>query len=228
MMPQNDYRVDHGVFQPSFELSELERSLFRDFEEMLRGKDFKYLAVPVAVSTKTFRRQGVATNEQAYWLDGDHMLSGSAEQGILDHFADSEVGPMRIYAFTHCFRRELNLDSFVRLKEFKKLEQFVFCHEPDWEREFNLVLENATSFLNKWSIEHRVVDVTNRDLGYHIKKYDIEIATKSFGWVESHSCTYFGTEQSKRLGITGANHTLSNTGIASPRILLPYIERQNV
>ena len=76
-------------------------------------------------------------------------------------------------------------------------------------------------------IKYRVVDVTDRDPGYHIKKYDIEIETKQFGWMETHSCSYFGTEQSKRFNITGANHTISNTGIASPRILIPFIEDEN-
>ena len=57
-----------------------------------------------------------------------------------------------------------------------------------------------------------------------MKKYDIEVKTKQYGWMETHSCTYFGEEQSKRFEITGATHTISNTGIASPRILIPFIE----
>jgi seryl-tRNA synthetase len=220
-----DYKVEHGVFKPSFELSKIEKDLFDEFEKILIQKDFKYLAVPVSVSTDAFYRQAAAKDQQAYWLDGHHMLNGSAEQGILDHFADSRVEPMRIYAYTHCFRREYELDSVVRLKEFKKLEQFIFCNETNWLNEFELILNNARDFLKHHNIEYRTVDVTQRDPGYHIRKYDIEIKTENHGWVESHSCSYFGTEQTKRLGITGATHTLSNTGIASPRILIPFIER---
>ena len=220
-----DYRVSRGVFHPNFELSELERSLFREFEDLLRLYNFQYLAVPEAVQTDILKRQGVATNEQAYWLDGDHFLNGSAEQGILGEFADRNVFPRRIYSFTHCFRREVGLEKLVRLKEFKKMEQFIFCTEATWEHEFSLVLNNAREFLQRHNIEYRTVDVTKRDLGYHIKKVDIEIKTSTYGWVESHSCTYFGTEQTARLNITGANHTISNTGIASPRILIPFIER---
>lgn len=222
----NDYDVTQGVFRPSLALSELERNLFRTFEADLRLKGFKYLAVPESVRSETFYRQGVASNEQAYWLDGNHMLNGSAEQGILDHFADSKVNPMRIYSFTHCYRREPNLEGLVRLKEFKKIEQFVFTGYHEWEHEFELVLNNALDFLKANNIEHRVIDVTKRDPGYHKHKLDIEINTKTYGWVESHSCTYFGEEQTQRLGITGAEHTISNTGIASPRILIPFIERE--
>lgn len=226
MMQQSSmkYQIINGVFRPSLELSELERSLFLEFEQTLREKEFKYLAVPEAVTTEAFYRQDVAADAHAYWLDGHHMLNGSAEQGILDHFADTSVDQMKIYSFTHCFRREMNLEGLVRLKEFKKLEQFVFTGYHEWEDAFELVLNNATDFLTKHSIEHRVVDVTKRDMGYHKLKLDIEIKTK-LGWVESHSCTYFGEEQTQRLGITGATHTISNTGIASPRILIPFIER---
>ena len=49
--------------------------------------------------------------------------------------------------------------------------------------------------------------------------------THQYGWLETHSCTYFKDEQTKRLGISGGLHTISNTGIASPRILVPFIER---
>lgn len=222
------YDVTHGIYRPSFKLSLFERNLFRNFEDRLIQKGFKYLGVPEAVRTETFYRQDVASNEQAYWLDGNHMLNGSAEQGILDHFADSKVDPMRIYAFTHCFRREPDLAGLVRLKEFKKLEQFIFTGYHEWEDDFELVLNNATEFLKDFGVEYRIVDVTNRDPGYHKHKLDIEIKTKTYGWVESHSCTYFGTEQTQRLGITGAEHTISNTGIAAPRILIPFIEREEL
>lgn len=219
------FRVQDGVFSPDFKLSELERVLFREFEDKLREKGFRYLAVPESVRTEAFYRQGVAFDADAYWVDGHHMLNGSAEQGILDYFMDKGVEPMHIYSYSHCFRREKDLNELVRLKEFKKLEQFCFCHEAAAEFEFNNLIFNAIEFLTHHDIKHRVVDVTKRDLGYHVKKYDIEIETKTYGWVESHSCTYFGTQQTQRLGITGATHTISNTGIASPRILIPFIER---
>ena len=54
--------------------------------------------------------------------------------------------------------------------------------------------------MDKYNIEFRVVDVTKLDLGYHVKKYDIEVKTKQYGWLETHSCSYFGEEQSKRFG----------------------------
>jgi len=116
-----------------------------------------------------------------------------------------------------------------RLREFLKLEQFVFTTEPYAAKNFDLILELATNFLNDHGIEHRVVEVTTRDEGYHVKKVDVEVMTKTYGWMETHSCSYFGTEQTKRFNITHPMVkeivTLSNTGIASPRILIPFLER---
>ncbi|MNR40287.1 Serine--tRNA ligase [compost metagenome] len=79
--------------------------------------------------------------------------------------------------------------------------------------------------MEKYDIEYRTIDVTKKDYGYHKKKIDIEVLTKKYGWMETHSCSYFGIEQSSKYNITGANHTLSNTGVATPRILIPLIER---
>lgn len=63
---------------------------------------------------------------------------------------------------------------------------------------------------------------------HHVLKKDIEVLTTTYGWMETHSCTYFGEEQTKRFGITGLTHTISNTGVASPRILVPLLERAGI
>jgi seryl-tRNA synthetase len=115
-----------------------------------------------------------------------------------------------------------------RLREFVKLEQFVFCYPGSADRYFQVILDLSTNFLKDHGIQHRIVDVTERDEGYHYKKYDVEVFTHTYGWMETHSCSSFGYEQALRFDITGNVVTLSNTGIASPRILVPFLERINV
>jgi len=219
------YKVESGVYNLGFELSLLEKKLFIEFEDMLDGKGFRYLSIPSLTRWNNFERQSIEDIFKSLSVDHIHNLSGSAEQGILQYFSDSIVELQLIYSKNQCFRHEnYGYEGLKRCKEFVKLEQFCFCNDYDWKENFDLLLTNATSFLNKYNIEFRVVDVSKLDLGYHIKKYDIEVKTKQYGWMETHSCTYFGEEQSKRFGITGATHTISNTGIASPRILIPFIE----
>jgi len=220
------YKVENGIYNLDFELSLLEKKLFIEFEDMLDSKGFRYLSIPSLTRWNSFERQGIEDIIKSLSVDHIHNLSGSAEQGILQYFSDSYVESQLIYSKNQCFRHEnYGYEELKRCKEFVKLEQFCFCLEPDWKNNFNLLLSNAISFLDRHNIEYRVVDVSKLDLGYHIKKYDIEVKTKQYGWLETHSCTYFGEEQSKRFGITGATHTISNTGIASPRILIPFIER---
>jgi seryl-tRNA synthetase len=108
--------------------------------------------------------------------------------------------------------------------EFQKIEQFSF-EKTKAEALLTLLefMENTQKFLSSKCIKHRVVDQT-KDEGYHEIKMDIEIETKTFGWIEVGSYTYFGQEQSKRFDITGATHTVSGTGLAFPRVLIPIIE----
>lgn len=134
----------------------------------------------------------------------------------------------RVFADNQCFRNERAYVGFKYLREFRKLEQFVFCGPTNWEENFGLVMMIARDLLAHHRIKHRVVDVTERDPGYHILKKDIEVLTTTYGWLETHSCTYFGEEQTRRFGITGLTHTISCTGLASPRILVPMLERLGI
>ncbi len=205
-------------------LSLLEKRILDECCRHLENRGFEYLSIPSAIKWNTFERQDIKLPVPILDIDATHCLAGSAEQGILERFAGQDMFCKLIYAKNQCFRNELDYKDLLRVKEFIKVEQFCFCTEDVWKNRFDFLLDTAISFLNKLDVKHRVRDVTKTDPGYHIKKYDIEINTISYGWMESHSCSYFGTEQSKRFGITGANHTLSNTGIASPRILIPFIE----
>lgn len=222
----NKYYVKDGIYYLDFELSKLEFELFREFEDMLLKKGYQYLSLPSAGSWDVIEKQEVVTKEYSLGIDERHALFGSAEQGFLEYFQNTEVkNELFLFSFNECFRNEQDLNGMKSLREFKKLEQFCFCKPENALKCFNELLNNSVEFLKKYNIEYRIVDKTKDDLGYHIKKYDIEVKTEMFGWLETHSCTYFGDEQTKRLNIKGGLHTISNTGLASPRILIPFIER---
>ena len=217
--------VRNGVFFPDFETSFLENNLFKDYEYRLIKEGFYYLSIPSLITKDTYERQAMIPWEKVFKIDDNFALAGSAEQGILELFKGLEVEECAIYAKNQCFRSEPSYNGLKHLREFIKLEQFVFCRENDTDYYFDKILGLAISFLKDNDIEYRVVDVTKRDPGYHKSKFDIEVKTKTYGWMETHSCSSFGEEQTRRFDITGATHTLSNTGIASPRILVPFLER---
>ena len=220
----------NGVFFPGAIVSAIERDLFLRFTAILESNQFHYLSIPSTVTRETIERQGVVSWEKVIKLSDTTCLSGSAEQGILEKFTDQEIlgAEWRVYAENQCFRNETTYVGLKYLREFRKLEQFVFCGPDNWEPGFQLVLNLAKQLLEENEITYREVDVTTRDPGYHIKKVDLEVLTKTYGWLETHSCTYFGDEQTRRFGIRGLTHTISNTGVASPRILVPILEREGL
>jgi seryl-tRNA synthetase len=220
-----DYKVVDGIYFLDEKLSILEKWILDACCRHLKDLGFEYLSIPSMIKYGTFKRQDITlpVDIMAIANDTEACLAGSAEQGILERFVGQEVKLRLIYAKNQCFRNETEYEGLLRVREFIKVEQFCFTTKDSWEEQFELLMNSAISFLMRLGVKHRVVDVTS-DPGYHIKKRDIQIETKTYGWIESHSCTYFGEEQTKRFGITGATHTLSNTGIASPRILIPFIE----
>lgn len=222
----NNYYVKDGIYYIDYELSKLEFDLFREFEDMLLEKGYKYLSLPSAGSWEVIERQGVVSCDYSLGIDDRQALFGSAEQGFLEYFQNSEVNEeLFLFSLNECFRNEQILNGLKSLREFKKLEQYCFCKPENSDKCFEELLNNSIEFLKRHNIEYRVVDKTLEDPGYHIKKYDIEVKTENYGWMETHSCTYFADEQTKRLNIEGGMHTISNTGIASPRILIPFIEK---
>lgn len=217
--------IRDGVFYPDWVTSSIERQLFHKMEVLLEQAGFQYLSVPSLVTKETYDRQAVIPWEKVFKVDDNFALAGSAEQGILEMFTNRKAAPAKYWAKNQCFRAESSYEGYKRLREFIKLEQFIFCKKEDWEESFDLIMSLACTLLDRLTIEYRVVDVTKRDPGYHILKKDIEVKTETYGWMETHSCSYFGEEQTKRFNISGGLHTLSNTGIASPRILVPILER---
>ncbi|MNW28628.1 Serine--tRNA ligase [compost metagenome] len=211
------------TYKLDFRLSKLEKDMTTEFCDLLDSKGFQYLSIPTSITWDTFRRQ--QSVQYTHYVDDNTVLSGSAEQGILEYFAGEHVEPMKIYAMNACFRQE-NRYTSIRLKEFKKIEQFCFTTKDKWPEDFDILIQNAIQFLISRGIQYRVVNKSIEDPGYHTVKFDIEIYTEKWGWVETHSCSYFREEQSSRFNITGATHTISCTGLAFPRMLLPFIDQE--
>lgn len=222
-----DKYAKNGVFFPDHKVSMLEADLFRDMETILQLNGFQLLSVPSIVTKETYERQGTVPWEKVFRISEDMALAGSAEQGILEMFTGKTVSKTsKFYAKNQCFRNETKpYQGLLRLREFTKMEQFLFVPEDRAMEFFDLSLRIVTNFLKGHNVTYRIVDVTEKDEGYHLEKKDVEVLTETYGWMETHSCSYFGHEQTRRFDIGGGMTTISNTAIASPRILVPFLER---
>ncbi len=184
--------------------------------------------------------------KDAKQIESDRLyLIGTSEVAVASYhsgetFKQSEL-PKRYAGLSNCFRREAgtygkDTHGLYRIHQFQKVEQVVLC-ENDEKTSAALhqeILGNAEAVLQALELPYRVVDVCTGDMGRgQIFKNDIETWMPSRkGYGETHSCSTFGEFQARRLGIkyeteSGEKkyvHTLNNTCIASPRILIPILE----
>ena len=176
--------------------------------------------------------------------DGEY-LAGTAEVPLMGMHAgeilDRQNLPIKYLGFSPCFRREAGSHSkdvkgLIRVHEFYKFEQVVLCeanHEVSVKFHEELT-KNTEDFIESLGIPyHRVVNCGG-DLGLgQVKKYDIELwVPKENKYREIASASYFHDFQTRRLNIKYKNeegktqyaHSLNQTAIATPRILVSLVE----
>jgi seryl-tRNA synthetase len=192
--------------------------------------------------------------EDVYHLEKDDMyLAGTAEVPMTAYFAGEVLEekdlPKKFVAFSPCFRREAgsygkDTRGVYRLHQFNKVEQVIICCN-DMNNSFTLLeelLANAEEILQDLVLPYRVMLMCTGDMGEpQVKKYDIETwmagrpsadgKTKG-AYGETMSDSFMGDFQARRLKIRYKTkdgkmlfaHTLNNTAIASPRILIAILE----
>jgi len=187
-----------------------------------------------------------AGQEQTYRLSEDQLnLIGTAEVPVTAYHADeilrADELPKYYVGLSSCYRREAgtygkDTHGLYRVHQFQKVEQVVLCaNDPEVSsQEHDHILHNAEELLQALHLPYRVVIVCGGDLGLpQVKKYDIETwmpSRQAYG--ETHSASKFHDFQARRLrlryrdqdGTVRFLHTLNNTVIASPRILIPLLE----
>jgi seryl-tRNA synthetase len=184
--------------------------------------------------------------EQAYRVEKDELnLIGTAEVPLTAYHAEEILSeselPKRYVGLSTCYRREAgtygrDTRGIYRIHQFHKVEQVVLCVADEQVSidEHEGIVRNAEEILQALQLPYRVVNVCGGDLGLpQVKKYDIETwmpSRNAYG--ETHSASRFYDFQARRLkiryrdrqGRTRYVHTLNNTVVASPRILIPILE----
>lgn len=209
--------------------------------------DFTPVMAPSMVKRETLLGTGYLPQgeEDVYKTQDDDYLAGTAEVSLMSYYADEtlplEALPTKFLGFSPCFRREAgsygrDTRGIMRVHEFFKFEQIVLCeasHETS-VRHHEELTANAERMMQRLNIPYHVVINCGGDLGLgQVKKYDIEAWVPSEGkYRETHSASYFHDFQTRRLnirykdasGVLRFVHSLNNTAIATPRLLIPLIE----
>ena len=207
------------------------------------------MVVPLLMKDAAMRGTGYypGSEEQTYRIEKDELnLAGTAEVPLtacrMEEILRADELPLKYVALSSCFRREAGAagkDTYglYRIHQFDKVEQVVICqNDPDQSRSFHQeILANAEAVMQALALPYRVVNVCTGDLGRgQAKKFDIEAWMPSRNaYCETHSASKFYDFQARRMNlrykhpVTKKNffcHTLNNTVIASPRILIPILE----
>ena len=221
--------------------------LFYTFQKLI-AKGYTPLIAPSLVREFTLYGNGQLPwgREEVYHLEKDDVyLAGTAEVPVTAYFSDEilkeEDLPKKFVAFSPCFRREAgsygkDTKGVYRLHQFNKVEQ-VIISKNDTNTSLTLhdeLLANAEEILKDLELPYRVLLMCTGDMGEpQVKKYDIETWMPSRGaYGETMSDSFMGDFQARRLKIRYRTrdgnvhfcHTLNNTAIASPRILIAILE----
>jgi len=216
--------------------------------DMMIAKGYEMLTVPVLVKEDAMYGTGYFPHgrDEAYLCERDGMsLVGTAEVPVTAYHSGEilNVGelPKKYVAVSTCFRREAGSagrDTYglYRIHYFDKVEQVVVC-ENDEQQSIELhdeILANAEDVMKAIGLPYRVVNCCTGDLGPgNVQRFDIETwmpSRDSYG--ETHSASRYYDFQARRLDLRYRDgdgklrfcHTLNNTVIASPRILIAILE----
>ena len=223
----------------------LEMSLMRFALDELIKAGFTPLTPPDLVRPEMmYAAAHFPPEDDAYALEKDNLyLAGTAEVGLagyhLNETLEEKDLPAKYCGYSACFRREAGGygkkgSGLYRVHQFHKIEMFVFCTPKQSAQIHEDLLAIAENIMQKLELPYRVVLNCGGDLGLpQHKKYDIEAwlpATAS--WGETHSCSNDTDYQARRLGTKFISqegkkeyvHTLNNTAVASPRIIIPILE----
>lgn len=236
------------------EAARLETALQQYALDFLRERGFTQLSTPVLAKKEFFEGTGhfPFAEDETYKVfdqregaeEAPYYLIGTSEVTLCGYHAGETLDlndlPRQYCAVTNCFRTEVgsygkDTHGLYRVKQFSKVEQVVFmkADEEAGRAMLQTILKNAEDFLTTLEIPYRVLRIATGDMGAgKVEMYDIESwmpSREAYG--ETHSASYLGDWQARRLNIRYKDgektlycHSLNNTLIAIPRILIPLLE----
>lgn len=215
--------------------------------DLLTSYGFTAMDVPVMVRPEALTRTGFFPTgaDQTFEITGeDKWLVGTSEVSLVSYYSDEIIDvsePIKLAGMSACFRKEIgsagrDVRGLYRVHQFAKVEQVVLCENniEVSERILQEITGHAEEILQLLELPYRVMSVCTGDMSQKTyKQYDIETwmpSRQAYG--ETHSSSNVLDFQARRSNIRYRDaegklqfcHTLNNTAVASPRILIPLLE----
>ena len=229
-------------------LALLEQALMFWAQKRLAADGFTLMTVPALARPQAFVATGhfPGHEEEAYHIPADELyLAGTGEIALTSlhsgEIVEADKLPILYAGYSPCFRREAgsagrDVRGLLRVHQFYKLEQYVICRDDAEEsaKWHQRLLANAEAMLQALEIPYQVIETSTGDMGIgKFRMNDIESWVPSLGkYRETHSCSTLHDWQARRANLRWRDeerkvrfaHTLNNTALASPRILVPLLE----
>ena len=178
-----------------------------------------------------------------YKIEGEDLyLIGTSEHSMIGKFIDTmtpeEELPKTLTSYSPCFRKEKGAHGIeergvYRIHQFEKQEMIVVCKPEDSKMWFDKLWKNTVDLFRSMDIPVRTIECCSGDLAdLKVKSYDVEAwSPRQKKYFEVGSCSNLGDAQARRLGIKVKGkdgkyfaHTLNNTVVAPPRMLIAFLE----
>ena len=229
-------------------LAVLEQALLFWALQRMQADGFTPVSVPAIAKEEAFVATGhfPGGKEDAYAVPRDELfLAGTGEIALTSLHAgeilDAARLPILYAGISPCFRREAgsagrDVRGLLRVHQFVKVEQYVICRDDEAESAawHQRLLGNAEAILRALEIPYQVIETSTGDMGLgKFRMNDLESWVPSLAkYRETHSCSTLHDWQARRANLRWRDeegrvrfcHTLNNTALASPRILVPLLE----
>ena len=178
-----------------------------------------------------------------YKIEGEDLyLIGTSEHSMIGKYIDTILDekelPIRNTSFSPCFRKEVGAHGIeergvYRIHQFEKQEMVILCKPEESKKMFEELLKNTVDFFVSLDIPVRTLECCSGDLAdLKVKSIDVEgWSPRQKKYFEVGSCSNLGEAQARRLKIRAKNkegkyyvHTLNNTLVAPPRMLIAFLE----
>lgn len=235
----------NGFYYLMGDIARLHSAVIAYARDFMIGRGFTYCVPPFMIRSSVVT--GVMSFDEMdammYKIEGEDLyLIGTSEHSMIGKFIDTiipeEKLPQTLTSYSPCFRKEkgahgLEERGVYRIHQFEKQEMIVVCKPEESKMWFDKLWQNTVDLFRSMDIPVRTIECCSGDLAdLKVKSYDVEAwSPRQKKYFEVGSCSNLGDAQARRLKIrvNGENgkyfaHTLNNTVVAPPRMLIAFLE----
>ena len=234
-----------GFYYLKGNIARLHSAILSYARDFMIGRGFTYYVPPFMIRSDVVT--GVMSfsemENMMYKIEGEDLyLIGTSEHSMIGKYIDTiteeESLPHALTSYSPCFRKEVGAHGIeergvYRIHQFEKQEMVVICKPEDSEYWYDQLWNNTVDFFRSLDIPVRTLECCSGDLAdLKVKSLDVEAwSPRQKKYFEVGSCSNLGDAQARRLNIRikGENgnylaHTLNNTVVAPPRMLIAFLE----